>query len=160
MRCEMPVTWLLFCLPKIETKKTQMDKTQSEPLILVIEDDEALGSLIAYFLRRGNFRTVIARDGIEGLQLARELSPALVLCDSSLPELNGVRVIRALREDPATARIPLILMSGCEKPIRLGAPSMDAFLKKPFAMDEMLGLVRCFTHDVFGHESPLSLAFA
>jgi DNA-binding response OmpR family regulator len=144
----------------LKQKTTQMDKTQSEPLILVIEDDEALSSLITYFLRRGNFRTVIARDGIEGLQTARQLSPALVLCDSSLPELNGVRVIRALREDPATALIPLILMSGCEQPVRLGAPSMDAFLKKPFAMDEMLGLVRCFTHEVFRHESPLAPAFA
>lgn len=160
MRREIPVAWLLFCLLKLKQKLTLMDKTQSEPLILVIEDDEALGSLISHFLRRGNFRAVIARDGIEGLQLARELSPALVLCDSSLPELNGVRVIRALRDDPATARMPLILMSGCEQPVRLGAPSMDAFLKKPFAMEEMLGLVRCFTHDVFGHESPLALAFA
>jgi CheY-like chemotaxis protein len=137
-----------------------MDKNNSDPVILVIEDDEALGALIAYFLRRGNFRTIIARDGIEGLQLAREVSPALVLCDATLPELNGLRVIRALREDPATARIPLVLMSGNEKPPRLSAPAMDAFLKKPFAMDEMLGLARCLTHDVFNNESPMALACA
>jgi DNA-binding response OmpR family regulator len=116
---------------------------ETAPVVLVVEDHEDLSALAAYFLRRGNYRPVIAPNGLEGLRLARELSPALVLCDACLPKLNGLELLAVLRANPATAPTPFVLMSGFES-ARWGSPMPDAFLQKPFQMDEMLAVVRTF----------------
>ena len=120
-----------------------MNETAST--VLVIEDHEDLAALTAYFLRRGNYRPVVAPNGLEGLRLARKLSPALILCDACLPALNGSELLAVLRSNPATAQTPFVLMSGFES-ARWSNPMPDAFLQKPFQMDEMLALVRALTH--------------
>ncbi|HWN94041.1 MAG TPA: response regulator [Methylomirabilota bacterium] len=109
--------------------------------ILVIEDHEDVAALAAYFLRRANYQPVVARDGLEGLRLARTLSPALILCDACLPSLNGSELLVLLRADPATARVPFVLMSGYEI-ARCSSPMPDAFLGKPFRSEDLLALVR------------------
>ncbi len=113
---------------------------KNEPVILVIEDHEEVAALAAYFLRRANYRPVVAPDGIEGLRLARTLSPALILCDAGLPELNGPKLLAVLRASSVTAAIPFVLMSGFES-ARGSFPQPEAFLPKPFRMEELLTLV-------------------
>jgi DNA-binding response OmpR family regulator len=115
----------------------------SAPVVLVIEDDEDIAALAAYFLRRGNYQPVMAQNGIDGLRLARELSPALILCDACLPGLNGLEVLAVLRAKPAAAHAPFVLMSGYEN-ARGGWPMPDAFVQKPFRMEELLALVPAF----------------
>jgi DNA-binding response OmpR family regulator len=116
---------------------------ETSPIVLVIEDHEDIASLAAYFLRRNHYNPVVAQDGLEGLNLARSLSPALILCDASLPKLSGSEVLAVLRANPVTASIPFVLMSGFEC-TRWGNPMPDAFLQKPFQIEEMLALVRTF----------------
>jgi len=116
---------------------------ENPSIVLVIEDHEDLAALASYFLRRGNYQPVVAANGVEGLRLARELSPALVLCDACLPALNGSELLAVLRANPTTAQTPFVLMSGFES-ARWGNSMPDAFLQKPFQMDEMLTLVRAF----------------
>ena len=117
---------------------------QPSPTVLVIDDNHDMAELIACFLGAENFRPVIALNGPDGLAHARTLQPAAVICDSCMPGLDGVEVIEALRHDPATAHIPIVLMSG-HGPGRFDGSGADAFLPKPMHFDEMLALIRSLT---------------
>ena len=114
---------------------------QSCATVLVIDDDHDIAELIAYFLCAENFRPVIARNGPDGLSHARLLQPAAVICDSCMPGMDGLEVIDALRHNPVTATIPIVLMSGYG-PGRFDGSGANAFLPKPIHIDEMLNLIR------------------
>jgi CheY-like chemotaxis protein len=109
--------------------------------VLVIDDEPLLADLLSAILEGPNYQTVIASNGTEGVQLARTVSPAIVFCDMSMPGMSGEEVIRTLRTDPATAALPLVLMSG-DEPADRRAICANAFLPKPFAPDKVLELVR------------------
>ncbi len=132
---------------------------ETTPLVLVIEDHEEVATLAAYFLRRANYRPVVAMDGLEGLHLSRTLSPALVLCDLGLPKLNGWELLAVLRSNPATERIPFALMSGL-RVARCGSPMPDAFLCKPFRREELLATVRALIHRPLGVLPPGQSVYA
>lgn len=117
----------------------------TSPPILVIEDHEEVAALVAYFLRRANYRPVIAVNGLEGLRVARALLPALIVCDVSLPELNGPAVLAVLRSDPLTEHIPLIMISGYAG-ARFSNPMPNAFLEKPLRANSLLATVETFIH--------------
>jgi DNA-binding response OmpR family regulator len=110
------------------------------PFVLVIEDHEEIAALAAYFLWRANYHPVIAPNGMEGLRLARAISPALILCDVGLPDLNGLSVLAVVRSDPLTAQIPFVMMSGYPS-ARCGHPMPDAFLEKPLRMEKLLAVI-------------------
>jgi len=111
--------------------------------VLVIEDDHSVAELIACFLAHAKLRPVIAPDGAAGLLQARALLPDLIFCDSCMPGLSGMEVIEKLRSEPATALIPVILMSG-HAAERFDGSGANAFLQKPFRMTEMLALTERF----------------
>jgi DNA-binding response OmpR family regulator len=115
--------------------------TENSPSVLVIEDDRDIAELMACFLAEGNLRPILASNGNDGLQQARTFRPALVLCDSCLPGMDGPGVIEALRSDPETAGIPIVLMSGLDS-ARFDGSGANVFLPKPFHMAEMVGLVQ------------------
>ena len=112
--------------------------------ILIVEDDENLAELLSAFIDGEDYQTVRAADGIEGLRLSHCISPALVLCDKNMPGISGDELLRALRSDPASGRIPLVLMSG-EPVENLDEIGADAFLPKPFTFDTVIEMVRRFT---------------
>src|ERR1051325_1876387 len=124
---------------------------QNPSTVLVMDDDHSIAELLACFLAHAKLRPVITSDGIAGLQQARALLPSLILCDSCMPGLDGPEVIEKLRADSATARIPIVLMSGHEA-ARFDGSGASAFLRKPFLMNEMLTLVRSF----IGQQAPAS----
>jgi len=119
--------------------KYRMPKT-----ILVVEDDNNIAELLLAFISGEDNQVILAADGIEGLHLAHSTSPALILCDRNMPGMNGDELMRALRCDPATAKIPTVLMSG-EPVANLDGIRADAFLPKPFALDMVIEVVRRFT---------------
>jgi CheY-like chemotaxis protein len=80
--------------------------------ILVIDDDAKMRRQVAALLAAEGFATVEARHGREGVELARRESPDLVVCDITMPEMNGHRVLQTLREDPATGHLPFIFLTG------------------------------------------------
>ena len=114
---------------------------QSFPTVLVIDDDPEVAELVGCFLTREEFRPVLALSGKAGVRLARSLLPSLILCDVSMPDTDGLKVIEALGCDPATAHIPIVLMSGHDA-ASLDGSGASAFLQKPFHMSEMVHVVR------------------
>jgi CheY-like chemotaxis protein len=111
--------------------------------VLYIEDSRPNALLVERTLRLRGIRMLDAQTAAEGIRLAREESPGLVLLDLQLPDLDGATVLRRLREDPATAGIPVVVVSGgveAEAAEELEAAGVLAILGKPFPLDRLLAL--------------------
>ena len=81
---------------------------QGRPLILVVEDEASLVTLLRYNLEKEGFRVAEAGDGEEALTVLAERKPDLVLLDWMLPTLSGIEVCRQIRRKPATAARPML----------------------------------------------------
>lgn len=79
--------------------------------LLLVEDHEELWDFLSRRLQRRGFDVTVATDGQQGLDKARELKPAIMLLDMNLPLVDGWTVARTLKEDPATAGIPMIALT-------------------------------------------------
>lgn len=79
--------------------------------ILVVEDLQSIATIIEVALSKEGFNVLVAHDGIDGLKLALSELPDLVICDSVMPRMDGYALYRALRENAATASIPVILLT-------------------------------------------------
>ncbi|HVA76861.1 MAG TPA: response regulator [Candidatus Binataceae bacterium] len=112
--------------------------------VLVADDDQAAAILISTVLRHAGFSCEFARDGKSALKLARETLPDLLLLDVGLPQMDGFAVLSALRNDPATSKLPVIVVTGRNnegdivKGFSLGA---DDYITKPFISGEMMARV-------------------
>jgi len=118
--------------------------TQS-PLVLVVEDESALVTLLRYNLEREGFRVAEARDGEEALLMAREQKPDLVLLDWMLPLLSGLEVCRQMRRMPETKTVPIIMLTarGEEGDKLRGLDSgADDYVTKPFSPSELIARIR------------------
>jgi two-component system phosphate regulon response regulator PhoB len=115
------------------------------PLILVVEDESALVTLLRYNLEREGFRVAEARDGEEALLMAREQKPDLVLLDWMLPLLSGLEVCRQMRRMPETRSVPIIMLTarGEEGDKLRGLDSgADDYVTKPFSPSELVARIR------------------
>jgi DNA-binding response OmpR family regulator len=82
--------------------------------ILVVEDDAALRDLYRSSLRAAGYAVIGVEDGIDALRLIENQRPAAIVLDLALPRLHGLDVHRELKANPATARIPIIVISGTD----------------------------------------------
>jgi CheY-like chemotaxis protein len=100
--------------------------------ILVIDDSRFLQMAIDRVLRKAGYRTMVVSDGEQGLRLAREQFPDLILLDIMLPSLPGTSVLHALKHNPRTAKIPVIVLTGLSKlnEEKLKTEGADAYLEK------------------------------
>ena len=113
--------------------------------ILVIDDDTKLRSRCAELLRLEGYEVFEARNGREGVDRARRDVPDLVLCDITMPEMNGHRVLETLRSEPKTAHLPFVFLTGWNEveDVRTGMNlGADDYLTKPMSPDELLAAVR------------------
>jgi signal transduction histidine kinase/ActR/RegA family two-component response regulator len=119
-----------------------------DAVLLYVEDNLANLSLVETILiSRPGWRTIPALQGQLGVELAREHRPDVVLLDLHLPDINGDEVLRRLRADPRTARIPVVVVSADATTAsveRLRAAGADAYLTKPLDVDEFLAVVERF----------------
>ena len=102
--------------------------------VLVIEDNEDSAEMLGQALKLMGHRVELAARGQEGVRLAKERSPDVVLCDIGLPDIDGFQVARALRDDPATQGIRLIALTGYGRPedrLRCLEAGFDDHLTKP-----------------------------
>ena len=116
--------------------------------VLVIEDDAVTRALIRWHLTRAGYRTLIEADGEAGLTAATAGSalswafpPDVVLLDWVMPKLSGIEICRALRADPGTADIPIVMLTGraSEADVEEGfAAGADDYLVKPFEPASLL----------------------
>ncbi len=112
--------------------------------ILVIEDEAETRRNLVLMLEMEGFRVRAAADGRRGVQLAREKAPDVILCDVSMPELDGHEVLRALRADPATVAVPFIFLTarGDKQDLRAGMNlGADDYLAKPASAEEVLAAI-------------------
>jgi DNA-binding response OmpR family regulator len=116
-------------------------RTEKQP-VLIIEDDQKTANLVALYLDREGFKSVIAHDGREGLQLAERHHPALVILDLMLPQIDGWEVCREMRR---RSDVPILMLTARGDEIdrvaglTLGA---DDYVVKPFSPRELVARVK------------------
>lgn len=117
--------------------------------ILLIEDEEPVRENILELLEAEGFEAIAAENGRVGLELARQFLPDLILCDLRMPELDGYGVLKALRLDAKTAKIPVMFLTAkaaktdLSYGLDLGA---DAYITKPFFLSELLRAIANVLH--------------
>ena len=84
--------------------------------LLLVEDDEFSRDMLARRLERHGFEMVVAADGREGLQVARQQRPDLIIMDLDMPVMDGHTAIRALQNDPRTFKVPIIVLTAHSSP--------------------------------------------
>lgn len=111
--------------------------------ILVVEDDTDLGAVLATLLASAGYEVFQAGNGVEALEIARRDGVAAIVTDYVMPELDGEQLAVCLRADPATAEIPLLLLTGApldQKRERL-AELFDEVMEKPVDSAELLAFL-------------------
>jgi DNA-binding response OmpR family regulator len=122
-------------------------RVRSDRLVLVVEDDSDISELVCVILEGAlGVCTALATDGKQGLDLTRELRPALVLLDLGLPQLDGCEVAKRLKADLTTAAIPVIAVTARSRLEAMGA-GCDDCVGKPFEPDDLIAKVRGYLAD-------------
>lgn len=113
--------------------------------ILLIEDNPNVLLNTSRMLQAEGYMVITANNGRDGLEIAQQTIPSLIICDIMMPEIDGYGVITALRNNPATTAIPFIFLSAksdktdFRQGMELGS---DDYLTKPFTRDELLGAIK------------------
>lgn len=118
---------------------------QTPARVLVADDEEDVRDLVVYRLSRSGYDVVEALDGEEAFRLATEQTPDLIVLDVMMPRIDGYELTRRLRAEPATSRVPVILLTARtqENDVSQGFEAgADDYLKKPFNPDELVARVR------------------
>jgi CheY-like chemotaxis protein len=110
--------------------------------VLVIEDDPLSAELLKVHLHGAGFRVAVARDGADGLELARRLQPSVVVLDLNLPVLDGWEVLARAKLDPVLREIPIVVVSMLDERGRGFALGAADYLVKPVDPAALLGAVR------------------
>jgi two-component system cell cycle response regulator DivK len=113
--------------------------------VLIIEDNEKNMKLARDVLQVKGYQTLEAVTGEDGVRLAKEKVPDLVLMDIQLPGINGIDAFKQLRADPKTARIPVVALTASVTPTdrsAITAAGFDAFVGKPINLKEFLDTVK------------------
>jgi len=113
--------------------------------VLIVEDERDIRDLVLFHLEREGFQVSSASSGEEALRQVRHAGPDLVLLDLMLPAMGGLEVCRKLRQDPATAALPIVMLTakGDEVDRVLGLElGADDYIVKPFSPKELLARVR------------------
>jgi two-component system cell cycle response regulator DivK len=118
--------------------------------VLIVEDDREQTQVLEHHLKGQGFATVAAGDGQAGVAEARQLIPDIVLLDLGLPDADGLDVCGQLADDPVTATIPVIILSGMEHPDivrRSRAAGCSYYVRKPYDPNALLLLIEQAIHE-------------
>lgn len=133
-------------------------KMNNEPLILIVEDDEAISSFTSAILASNNYKTVKTGKGKDAVSMAASYCPDLILLDLGLPDLDGIEVLKAVRE---WSNVPIVIVSarGHEREkveaLDFGA---DDYITKPFGTAELLARIRTEIRHSRRNQSRIGLA--
>nr|WP_227306371.1 phosphate regulon transcriptional regulator PhoB [Acidisoma cellulosilyticum] len=117
----------------------------NKPLVLIVEDEAALMTMLRYNLEKQGFRVEEAGDGEEALTRIAEVKPDMVLLDWMLPHLSGIEVCRQIRRRPATRELPVIMItarSEDQDAVRGLNTGADDYVTKPFSTEALVARMR------------------
>lgn len=113
--------------------------------ILVIEDEADLRANVSRFLRAEGYEVLAAENGAAGVEIALDRMPDLIVCDITMPEMDGFGVLFSLRENVTTSKIPFIFLTASTRTydrqwgVELGA---NDYITKPFKLEDLLAAIR------------------
>jgi twitching motility two-component system response regulator PilH len=122
----------------------QTTQASKDATVLIVDDSRTIVRALQLILERDGYLTYTAADGAQAIAVTKRQRPDVILMDVVMPIMNGFEATRALINDPETAAIPVIMMSGTEQVsdrvwgLRLGA---KGFLAKPISKEDLLGKV-------------------
>lgn len=130
-----------FVLPRhLARRPAAVDAAEPAPAgtVVVIEDDRRSADLLTLYLEGAGYSVVVAADGVEGLELVRRIEPVAVILDVRLPRLDGWDVLARLKADPATASLPVVIVSMIDERGRGFALGAAEYLVKPVDRERFL----------------------
>ena len=116
-------------------------KTETQPLILVVEDDERTLKLLGQVLRRGGYQSALAKSGLAAVQLLKRAVPALILLDLKMEPMDGFELLALLKKYPASASIPVVILTGRDNPYYIDRAigfEVEDYLIKPIQPRDLL----------------------
>jgi PAS domain S-box-containing protein len=139
--------------PRVEqslrTDDSEPLRDSAAPLALVIEDYPATHKLLVDWLNEAGIETASAFDGETGLRQARQLHPQLIVLDLQLPRLDGWQVLTALKQEPATASIPVVIVTAAEEQTPPSGCDVQDFFVKPLRREDFFQRLRRMQPSLF-----------
>ena len=121
--------------------ETQPDNARAvRQRLLVVDDDPRVADLLAGWMDRDRYEILSASDGVAGVATAREHQPDLILLDLEMPGMDGIAAARALKSDPSTNAIPVVLLTACrdtDAKVQAFKAGADDYVTKPFECEEI-----------------------
>ncbi|MDQ6619745.1 MAG: response regulator [Pseudomonadota bacterium] len=116
----------------------------SNARVLLVEDEQSAAAVLKAILELEGFNVAVAANGRRALDLLENPIPSLIITDYMMPVMDGVQMVTAIRAMPAYESIPIVMTSGVGKD-ELGpcAKLLSAFLRKPFAIEQLLDTISC-----------------
>lgn len=134
-----------------------MTTTTRDTTILVVDDEPAMTWALCFSLEADGYRAVSAADGIEALQRMGELRPRAMLLDIMMPRMDGWAVLERMRDLPAEERPRVIVVSALgaiSDRVKAASLGADAYVAKPFEVDEVLDLLHAMDRGPSADEPP------
>ncbi len=118
--------------------------------ILIVEDNEKNMKLVRDILRHKGYETLEAVNGLDGVRLASEGAPDLILMDIQLPDIDGIEALSRIRKEPALDAVPVLAVSASVMPEdqhKIVSSGFDAYLTKPISLKPFMATVERFLKD-------------
>jgi DNA-binding response OmpR family regulator len=129
----------------LEQPRLQAISETQDNTVLIVDDDSALVEVLTLRLKNQGFKTLAAASGSQGLSMARREQPDLILLDLRLPDIDGFAICQELADSPDTCSIPVIILSGMERPDiirRSREAGCQYYVRKPYDPNALLILIR------------------
>lgn len=134
------------------TQPDSLSSGDEGPLVLIVEDEQPIAEALRFIVEDKGYRTIMGRDGLEGLELAQKHDPYIIITDLMMPRLDGATLIRTVRAAAAQAgrRAPLIVLTSAIDSLSVITSSApDAFAPKPFDLDQIEQLLDHFVSALY-----------
>ena len=129
----------------VKASKTKVPKLVAKSRIMVVDDSLTMRKVLGRLLERAGYEVLVAKDGMDAMQLLQETTPDVILTDIEMPRMDGFGLARNIRDDARTANTPLIMISSrtADKHQNLAKEiGVDAFFGKPVQDDELVSKVK------------------
>ena len=127
-----------------ELQSILLEEDSSQPLVLLIDDDLTIHDLVRRFLHKEGFRTVCAQNGVDGLEMALRLQPAVIVLDVMMPTMDGWSVLSRLKGDPQLSDIPVVMLTMVDDKAMGYTLGVDDYMLKPIERVDFVGVLRKF----------------